>query len=193
MASSRVNGLSLTDFVMESAGPSLEDALAKEGEGELPENDVEDDVPREAHPDGLPSEEDEDSEGTHREEDLDEASAEEEGEEDKDLEALGGPDSEAAREALLGNLQVLLERRRREEAGGGGKTDLEGLSAHERRVLRMAERAHKLEEENMGVKQWFMRGEAKAGGVASSQPVSIFRTFLCKLKGQEIIQCLPNG
>lgn len=37
------------------------------------------------------------------------------------------------------------------------------LSAHERRLQRMAERARKLEEQNVGEKEWFMRGEAGSG------------------------------
>lgn len=39
----------------------------------------------------------------------------------------------------------------------------EGLSGHERRMLRIAERARKLEQENIGEKEWYMRGEAGAG------------------------------
>ena len=39
------------------------------------------------------------------------------------------------------------------------------LSAHERRMQRMAERAQRLEQQNVGVKEWFMRGEAGAGVV----------------------------
>ena len=37
------------------------------------------------------------------------------------------------------------------------------LSAHERRMQRMAERARRLEEQNVGEKEWFMRGEAGSG------------------------------
>ena len=37
------------------------------------------------------------------------------------------------------------------------------LSAHERRMQRMAERARKLEAQNVGDKEWFMRGEADSG------------------------------
>ncbi|EIE20541.1 Mpp10-domain-containing protein, partial [Coccomyxa subellipsoidea C-169] len=37
------------------------------------------------------------------------------------------------------------------------------LSTHERRMARMAERVQALEAQNMGDKEWFMRGEAKAG------------------------------
>lgn len=108
------------------------------------------------------SDEEEDVDSLNMEEQLGDGSIE--AEEDGDLEE---PASEEARKALLGNLQVLLDKKRAEEAGSGEKTDLEGLSAHERRVLRMAERARKLEEENMGEKQWFMRGEAKAGRATS--------------------------
>lgn len=72
--------------------------------------------------------------------------------------------------ALMEGLQTLLEQKRAEEAGAQGlsKADQSSMSAHERRVARMAERARKLEEENLGEKQWFMRGEAKAGVQPSS-------------------------
>ena len=39
----------------------------------------------------------------------------------------------------------------------------EAMSAHERRVARMAERARALEAQNLVQKDWFMRGEAGAG------------------------------
>ena len=148
-------------------GPRLEDALAQQGAGKLPEDDDQEDVLQERHSDSLHSDDEEASEGMQMEDQLEDALIDgEEGEDDEGLEDLGEPGSEDARKALLGDLQVLLDKKRAEEGGARGKTDLEGLSAHERRVLRMAERARKLEEENMGQKQWFMRGEAKAGRAA---------------------------
>ena len=39
----------------------------------------------------------------------------------------------------------------------------QNLSAHERRMQRMAERAQRLEQQNVGEKEWFMRGEAGSG------------------------------
>ena len=84
----------------------------------------------------------------------------EEGEElgSQDAEADEGGEDAEARAALLGSLQSMLDQKKAEEAGG-----LSTMSAHERKVARMAERASKLEEENMGEKQWFLRGEARAG------------------------------
>ena len=41
--------------------------------------------------------------------------------------------------------------------------DAQSLSAHERRMQRMAERAQHLEQQNVGEKEWFMRGEAGSG------------------------------
>lgn len=43
------------------------------------------------------------------------------------------------------------------------------LSTHERRMARMAERVRALEAENMGDKDWFMRGETSAGVLACRQ------------------------
>ena len=45
---------------------------------------------------------------------------------------------------------------------GGGK-----LSAHERRLARVADRARQLEEANIREKDWFMRGEAAAGDIST--------------------------
>lgn len=112
----------------------------------------------------------EESEGDERD------AAEEEGseagsDEDQDLEIDEGEAD--AREALMGSLQNLLDQKRAEEAGGKGTptaADIAGMSAHERRVARMADRARKLEEENLGEKQWFMRGEARAGGKCNLTP-----------------------
>lgn len=41
----------------------------------------------------------------------------------------------------------------------------EPMSAHERRMKRMAERAKVLEQRNIGDKEWFMQGETHAGAV----------------------------
>lgn len=41
----------------------------------------------------------------------------------------------------------------------------EKLSAHQRRLLKVAERARRLEEENLGNKEWYMTGEAGAGAL----------------------------
>ena len=41
--------------------------------------------------------------------------------------------------------------------------EAQSLSAHERRMQRMAERAQRLEQQNVGEKEWFMRGEAGSG------------------------------
>ena len=49
-----------------------------------------------------------------------------------------------------------------EGGGNGGRTAAGAVSAHERRMARMAERTRRLEEENLGEKEWFMRGEAGA-------------------------------
>ena len=137
-----------------NAGPRLEDALAQEGlSKQLMEDGTEDYL----------SEENEDAARMDAEHSENAEEEEEEEESEENDPTLGQPGSEDAREALLGSLQTLLDKKRAEEAGLGDKQDVEGLSAHERRVLRMAERARKLEEENMGDKQWFMRGEAKAG------------------------------
>ena len=68
-----------------------------------------------------------------------------------------------ARDALLGSLQNLLDKKRAEEAGVSLAHGDAQMTAHERRLLRVSERARKLEEENMGEKQWFMQGEARAG------------------------------
>jgi len=66
----------------------------------------------------------------------------------------------------------MLDDKRAEEAGeeaGGGVAGSGGrLSAHEQRVARVAQRARRLEEENMGEKDWFMRGETKSGADRSS-------------------------
>ena len=146
------------------AGPRLEDALKQDGYGNPPleegnEGSEGSDLQRRranTAEDRL-SEEDEGSEDTNMEEEMADSSEDD----DEGVELEGEFASEGTREALLGNLQTLLDKKRAEEAGlanGAG-----GLSAHERRVLRMAETARKLEEENMGDKQWFMKGEAKAG------------------------------
>ena len=57
--------------------------------------------------------------------------------------------------------------------GAGGAPDqapAQQLSSHERRVARMAERARALEAQNMGDKQWFLRGEANAGAPQTLVP-----------------------
>ena len=41
------------------------------------------------------------------------------------------------------------------------------LSTHERRMARVAERVRALEAQNMGDKDWFMRGETSAGVLAA--------------------------
>lgn len=46
------------------------------------------------------------------------------------------------------------------------------LSSHERRMARMAERARALEAQNMGDKQWFLRGEANAGAPDWAPPLT---------------------
>lgn len=68
----------------------------------------------------------------------------------------------------------MLDDKRAEEDADGGPVGAAGgkLSAHEQRVARMAQRARRLEEENMGEKDWFMRGETKAGACLSSSLVS---------------------
>lgn len=48
-----------------------------------------------------------------------------------------------------------------DEAGPGA--DRAGLSQHERRQARLQERIARLEAENIGEKDWFLKGEAGAG------------------------------
>ena len=50
------------------------------------------------------------------------------------------------------------------EPGGAQRTAAgAALSTHERRLARMAARIARMEEENMGEREWFLRGEAGAG------------------------------
>lgn len=90
-------------------------------------------------------------------------------EDDNEDVADGSPNDSAddsdGQEMLLSTLRGLVEERKAEET-----KVLEGMSAHERRVKRMAERARKLEEENMGEKDWHMRGETRAGVRPLSPP-----------------------
>jgi len=71
------------------------------------------------------------------------------------------------RAQLLGTLQRMLDDKRAEEGAGGEGDETEEagrkLSGHEQRLARMGQRARRLEEENMGEKDWFMRGETKSG------------------------------
>jgi len=53
-------------------------------------------------------------------------------------------------------------------ASGGGAA---ALSAHERRLARMAARIARMEEANMGEREWFLRGEAGAGARPPPGPV----------------------
>ena len=55
-----------------------------------------------------------------------------------------------------------------QRAHEGRMQEAQALSAHERRLQRMAERARKLEEQNVGEKEWFMRGEAGSGAQPSA-------------------------
>ena len=63
----------------------------------------------------------------------------------------------------------------------GGRTAGGVASAHERRMARMAERARRLEEENLGEKEWFMRGEAGAREIPP---------HACSPLSEEILQLL---
>ena len=75
-------------------------------------------------------------------------------EEDEEADEEAEEESEeAAQEGFLGEASVPLSAAQEER----------DLSAHERRMQRMAERARKLEEQNVGDKEWFMRGEADSG------------------------------
>lgn len=54
-------------------------------------------------------------------------------------------------------------------AGGGEAVPEQARqSAHERRMARMAQRARALEAQNMGAKDWTLRGEAHAGALPVS-------------------------
>ena len=72
---------------------------------------------------------------------------EEEGEEGEDEGAAG------QLEGFLGEASV----------PASAAQEARSLSAHERRMQRMAERARRLEQQNVGEKEWFMRGEAGSG------------------------------
>ena len=55
------------------------------------------------------------------------------------------------------------------EAPGAAGAEGAGLSAHERRLARMAARIARMEEANMGEREWFLRGEASAGARSGAQ------------------------
>ena len=60
--------------------------------------------------------------------------------------------------------------------------EAQSLSAHERRMQRMAERAQRLEQQNVGEKEWFMRGEAGSGArLQHPEPSSQFIFLICVL------------
>lgn len=67
-------------------------------------------------------------------------------------------DDSDGQEQLLSTLRKMIDTKKAEEMKSH-----ENMSAHERRVLRVAERARKLEAENMGEKDWHMKGETRAG------------------------------
>lgn len=94
----------------------------------------------------------------------DEDGTEDSGEEEKEVEeeGLGEDESEAEEEHT--------DEGEREDAaaaepGGAQRGGAAGaaLSTHERRLARMAARIARMEEENMGEREWFLRGEAGAG------------------------------
>ena len=73
-----------------------------------------------------------------------------------------------------------------EDDGGGRRAAVGTASAHERRMARMAERARRLEEENLGEKEWFMRGEAGARETPPHVCLSLSEGTLTLLLGCEL-------
>lgn len=132
---------------------------------------------------------------------VDEADPAEDGGEDP------GEEEEAEEEGALGEDASEVEEEgtdegEREDAGaaaepgsaqrGGGASA--ALSTHERRLARMAARIARMEEENMGEREWFLRGEAGAGAplrlleVSDTQCMAAcgrrsFLVILCALAG----------
>ena len=75
-------------------------------------------------------------------------------------------DDSDGQERLLSTLRGLIDQKKAEEAKQGKY--MEDMTAHERRQLKIADRARKLEEENMGEKDWHMRGEMRGGNYYSN-------------------------
>lgn len=67
-------------------------------------------------------------------------------------------DDSDGQEQLLSTLRSLIDQKKEEEAKGQTSK-----TAHELRQARIAEKARRLEEENMMAKDWHMRGEVRAG------------------------------
>lgn len=80
---------------------------------------------------------------------------------------MGGP-SAGQQEGYLGEASLPLD----------AAQEAKNLSAHERRMQRMAERARRLEEQNVGEKEWFMRGEADSGNKHPLCPIMKWQSRL---------------
>ena len=115
-----------------------------------------------------------------------------EGDEDDEEEGEEGDDGDAAGqlEGFLGEASVPVT----------AAQEARSLSAHEQRMQRMAERAQRLEQQNVGEKEWFMRGEAGSGERlqhsdlgAVALPSAEIQQEQCILSLAHVISLLPAG
>ena len=86
----------------------------------------------------------------------------------------GGDDEEEGEEGEEGGAAGQLEGFLGEASvPASAAQEAQSLSAHERRMQRMAERAQRLEQQNVGEKEWFMRGEAASGARLQQSDLSL--------------------
>ena len=132
----------------QAAVTDLQDLMDNDDE----DDELDDDSNENLAKDDDVDEEDEDEEGIEAETRLNEREEED--------------DDSDGQERLLSTLRGLIDQKKAEEAKQG--KSMEDMTAHERRQLKIADRARKLEEENMGEKDWHMRGEMRGGKFQSN-------------------------